>query len=679
MIFPFYIFPCFIFSLQSVILRFFIRYKKDMRMIKHNKEIRDILNDYLKIKKPGYAVLLKGPWGCGKTYFVKNWIENLKTENNDDEQSFTLNPIYVSLYGMTKTSQIDDELKRAISPILHSKAMRKAGKVFKLAISAALRYNIDFDENDNADLKLDCTIDPKALLGSNDSHVKGNRLLVFDDIERSKIDILDVLGYINYYVEHIGCNVILIGNVDKVNDKLQDIKEKTIGREFEINPDVDVAINSFVQDESLLNNEYLSNKKDIVKKCFRASKTNNLRILKQSLNDFSLLIDRIPANYKKSSNFEKIKLRLLVNFVVVYAEEKGQSINMNNYSKKLSEDIVNQVSFDLDLKDEEEPLKSEMIKIQEKYEQAGLAKEYCAMAKEYVDIVMSYLYHGKIDFDLIDYEMKKDEKMPWEILKNYLALENEELTKNIKLNADYLKNGNFKCVDEMLSSALVMLMIINRELTSSYKCKQVTNWCKTIMRNQFYGNCNNQNELSEMRLHLLRYMQYDFNWIDEKPDIQSLMIELGKVYQEKMILLKDKLTIILESLNAGNVNDLYAVYGGNMPDHSSYSSSAIFARVEPEKFVNGFVGLKNEHKLMVLSFIVGHYSDALNIENPEDIVRYYVDDLKTLTQKIELLGNKAKTYKLVDQTNILRLKEKLEGYQKKIKDADDKIKNKQDH
>ena len=57
---------------------FFIRYKKDMRMIKHNKEIIDILNDYLKIKKPGYAVLLKGPWGCGKTYFVKIGLKILK-------------------------------------------------------------------------------------------------------------------------------------------------------------------------------------------------------------------------------------------------------------------------------------------------------------------------------------------------------------------------------------------------------------------------------------------------------------------------------------------------------------------------------------------------------------------------------------------------------------------------
>lgn len=650
-----------------------------MKMFKHNQEIIDILNDYLKIKKPGYAVLLKGPWGCGKTYFVKNWIENLKIENNDDEQSFTLNPIYVSLYGMTKTSQIDDEIKRAISPILHSKAMRKAGKVFKLAISAALRYNIDFDENDNADLKLDCTIDPKALLGSNDSHVKGNRLLVFDDIERGKIDIQDVLGYINYYVEHIGCNVILIGNVDKINDKLQDIKEKTIGRELEIDPDVDVAVNSFVQDETMINNGYLSNKKDIVKKCFRASKTNNLRILKQSLNDFSLLIDRIPDNYKRSSNFAKIKLRLLVNFVVVYAEEKGQSINMNNYSKKLSEDIVNQVSFDLDLKNEEEPLKSEMIKIQEKYEQAGLAKDYYAMTPEYVDFVMLYLCQGKVNLDFINYELKKDEKMPWEILKNFMILENNELIENINRNADYLKNGNFKCVDEMLSSVLVMLIIINRNLTTSYTCKQVTDWCTTILRNQFYGNCNNQNELSEMRLHLLRYMQYDFYGIDEKPEIQLLMTELRKVYQEKMKSLKDKLTIILESLNDGNVNDLYAVYGGNMPDHSSYSSSAIFARVEPEKFVNGFVGLKNEHKQMVLLFIVGHYSDALNIENPEDIVRYYVDDLKTLTKIIELLENKAKICQLVDKMNILRLKDKLEEYQKKIKDADDKIKNKQDH
>ena len=88
-------------------------------MTKHNEDILNCLNDYLKVSKPGYAVLLKGAWGCGKTYFVKNWIETLKAEKNDNEQFFTLAPIYVSLYGMTSTGQIEEELKRAVSPILH--------------------------------------------------------------------------------------------------------------------------------------------------------------------------------------------------------------------------------------------------------------------------------------------------------------------------------------------------------------------------------------------------------------------------------------------------------------------------------------------------------------------------------------------------------------------------------
>ena len=108
-------------------------------MTKHNEDILNFLNDYMKVSKPGYAVLLKGSWGCGKTYFIKDWIKALKTKKNDNEQFFTLDPIYVSLYGMTSTGQIEEELKRAVSPILHSKAMKMAGKVFKVAISAALR------------------------------------------------------------------------------------------------------------------------------------------------------------------------------------------------------------------------------------------------------------------------------------------------------------------------------------------------------------------------------------------------------------------------------------------------------------------------------------------------------------------------------------------------------------
>ena len=380
-------------------------------MTKHNEDILNFLNDYMKVSKPGYAVLLKGSWGCGKTYFIKDWIKALKTKKNDNEQFFILDPIYVSLYGMTSTGQIEEELKRAVSPILHSKAMKMAGKVFKVAISAALRYNIDLNNDGEADMKMECAIDPKALLGSDDPHVKGTKLLVFDDLERSNMNMKDVLGYINYYVEHIGCSVVIVGDDSKLKTDFQEIKEKTIGREFELESDIDAAVDSFVQNEYMLSKEYLAAHTDVIKACFKASKTNNLRLLKQSLGDYSLMIDRIPANIKSKNVFEKTKLRLLANFVAVYAEDKGQAGNMDDYGKILSEEMSS-LMF-LDLAGEDKPVKSEMTKKHEKYEQAGLTDKYYAMVPEYVDCVLLYLRKGKVNLDFIERELKKDDKKPW--------------------------------------------------------------------------------------------------------------------------------------------------------------------------------------------------------------------------------------------------------------------------
>ena len=642
-------------------------------MTKHNEDILNCLNDYLKVSKPGYAVLLKGSWGCGKTYFVKNWIETLKAEKNDNEQFFTLDPIYVSLYGMTSTGKIEEELKRAVSPILHSKAMKIAGKVFKVAISAALRYNIDLNNDGEADMKMECTIDPKALLGSNDPHVKGTRLLVFDDLERSNTDIKDVLGYINYYVEHIGCSVVIVGDEKKLKTDFQEIKEKTIGREFELDSDVDAAVDSFVQDEKMLNKEYLATHTEVIKACFKASKTNNLRLLKQSLDDYSLMMDRIPANIKSKAVFEEMKLRLLANFVAVYAEDKGQTGNMDDYGKILSEEMSS-LMF-LDLTGEEKHEKSEMTKKHEKYEQVGLTNKYNAMVPEYVDCVLLYLRKGKVNLDFIERELEKDDKKPWEILQNYMSLENDVLTKTIELNVGYLERGDFDSVDEMLSSAIIMLMIIHRELTKKYTGENVNKWCSKIMRERFYGTCKSQNELHDMRQHVISCLGYYSYGTENIPVVSSFMQELGKVYNEILDTLKNDLTVMLESLNDSKVDKLYEIYGGVMPDHSTtYSSSAIFANVDPEKFVNGFVGLKNEGKKKVLSLIVGHYSDALNIQNPEDMVHYYIDDLKNLPSIVKLLGEKADECQLVDKMNINILKTNLEKSIEKIKEANDKKK-----
>lgn len=64
-----------------------------------NKQIFDFLNEYAKLPSPRYAVLLRGKWGCGKTYFVKNWLAEFDKSNKlpANENSIELKPIYVSI------------------------------------------------------------------------------------------------------------------------------------------------------------------------------------------------------------------------------------------------------------------------------------------------------------------------------------------------------------------------------------------------------------------------------------------------------------------------------------------------------------------------------------------------------------------------------------------------------
>ena len=47
-----------------------------------NKHIEKYLDLYLEREDVEYATLLTGEWGCGKTFFIKNYIEkNLKRMN----------------------------------------------------------------------------------------------------------------------------------------------------------------------------------------------------------------------------------------------------------------------------------------------------------------------------------------------------------------------------------------------------------------------------------------------------------------------------------------------------------------------------------------------------------------------------------------------------------------------
>ena len=60
-----------------------------------NENISQYLFKYTTNPDPRYAVMLKGKWGCGKSFFVQNWIKDYQEETKKGDA--VLEPIYVSL------------------------------------------------------------------------------------------------------------------------------------------------------------------------------------------------------------------------------------------------------------------------------------------------------------------------------------------------------------------------------------------------------------------------------------------------------------------------------------------------------------------------------------------------------------------------------------------------------
>lgn len=77
-----------------------------------NKNILNFLNEYVEIPNPQYAIMLRGAWGCGKTFFIHQWMKQL---NNKDADKLEWQPIYVSLYGLTNIQQITEQINKEIS------------------------------------------------------------------------------------------------------------------------------------------------------------------------------------------------------------------------------------------------------------------------------------------------------------------------------------------------------------------------------------------------------------------------------------------------------------------------------------------------------------------------------------------------------------------------------------
>lgn len=88
-----------------------------------NEHIKEFLCDYAKLNSPEYAVLIRGEWGAGKTWFVKEVFELNQTDKVDKSK------LYVSLNGVSSIAEIENEFFRQLHPLRSSKGAKIAGRL----------------------------------------------------------------------------------------------------------------------------------------------------------------------------------------------------------------------------------------------------------------------------------------------------------------------------------------------------------------------------------------------------------------------------------------------------------------------------------------------------------------------------------------------------------------------
>lgn len=326
--------------------------------------------DYIRADYTDYAIMINGEWGSGKTYFWNHKIRNKIESMQVNGKKYTT--IYMSLYGISNLEEISKKIFIETTQLMDKNLKKYMGSKGEKVIPEYAKTGLDmanfFGVTQNGD-----KINYEEFFSTED------KVLCFDDLERANVDVIDILGYINNFVEHDHIKTIIICNekelstklkssnlemktfiatylLDKENklniktdepmvERIQDtieyvfdkandyerIKEKLIGETFEYAPEFTYIINGlFMRYErypELI--RFLRQNSNLITSTFNKSGTRNLRILKHALNDFKKVFDMVNASYPNTNN--RVLQTMLIFTIAISFEIKAGKVTKDKF------------------------------------------------------------------------------------------------------------------------------------------------------------------------------------------------------------------------------------------------------------------------------------------------------------------------------------------------------------
>lgn len=584
-----------------------------------NKHTTENLDYYLRLPSPEYAFLLCGDWGVGKTHYIDKYIEKQESDN--------LQLVKISLFGLKNISDVNSCIFQALHPVLGSKYTRLAGNILKGAISMGVKLDIDSDGTSESTLntKLDKLNFAELFTDKKSKQI----VLVFDDLERTQISTVEILGFINGLVENSKVKVILISNEKTIvdgddGDTYKSFKEKVIGKTFEIKHDFDSVLAEFLKGYSLIGHE------QVLKDVYNRSKLKNLRKFKQSINDFEYLINKIDKEYKDNHQFFQDLVRCF--FALSIEVKKGDLPE---------DDLRNNLPFRKGADDNE---------IYMKYfsEQSRLYSG---------EIWAKILFKG--DLDNINQETaklalftdSKKETPDWVKLWNFRELDNIEfssLVSSLEVELNSLVENDLRIYLHKVALIIYFSKSNFTELTISQVKILVSKYISKYEDSESWRSIN-----------LLNSRRYDgtgYGYICEDDEdfieLRKLIVnsnskafELGESKRKK-----EEVESILSSLTSSDFELFAKIIIGK------YRFQPIFNRVDPESFVDSLLNAHNSSIAKVTEVLLSRYDenssydgvpvcDYLKIEHDywvtvEEVITAKLPDIKGLQAHLMELFSK---------------------------------------
>ena len=620
--------------------------------MKDNLQLTKYLNEYIKMKKPQFAVMITGKWGCGKTYYINHRIEEWKKhKNKTDKDSIELKPIYVSVNGLRSISDVARKIRIALYPILYSKGVAVAKKVALTWLQILAKSKVDFDKDGTGE-EMDGFLDTEGIIEifKNDSDsIKGDRVLVFDDLERCKVPLDEFFGFVNGIVEHSDSKVILVCEEDKLKESAdkdelkvayKDFKEKLVGQTFSLEVDYAGMAESFINASK---SKILIDNRNMIVELFVASKCENLRLIKHCLIDINRLFAQIPNNVEKNPNYQTFVSNVVAYLVITSLEERYGNLEIEKFQS---------YSYTEEDKRANNQLESKYLSVLQRYQL--YSSVYTIPISQLLAFIRTGYLESPVEIIAGCRLLQSHNMANWEKLWRCSGLTNDDYLKILKKEKKRFYNKELEYVFEVAHLSGILLSLEKRGLVklnrsfivrtakknieSIYKAYP-DDWSKVMMNSQGYEF--RESDSTEMK----KILSYAVTLFQKRVD-----------KKEKEYVLK-----VWNSLGPDTTRDgLNIQFDQPTPTRRChYSDESIFTQISPRVMADKIVTLSNAAKEEFASFLIErYYLPEMGVIGT--IREEKRADKDNLTKISTLLKTHSKRLKLLDKEKTLYIAKKMD-------------------